>query len=46
MHGVVGPPGDQVQSNRFSFTYVMKPSNGISMRRLVIGEESRGVKDE
>jgi hypothetical protein len=45
VHRVVSAPGEQVQSNWFSFAYVVKPSNRISMRKLVSGEENR-VKDD
>jgi hypothetical protein len=40
---VVSPPGKQAQIGRLSFAYMVKPSGGASMKRLV-GREG-GSKD-
>lgn len=45
VHRVISPPGRQAQNPRLSFAYVVKPSNGASMKRLVNGEE-REEKDD
>jgi isopenicillin N synthase-like dioxygenase len=45
MHRVVSPPGEQAQNGRLSFGYVVKPSDGASMRRLVGGEGGCGERD-
>jgi isopenicillin N synthase-like dioxygenase len=45
MHRVVSPPGEQVHNDRYSFAYVVKPSNEASMRKLVGGEGDKGDRD-
>jgi isopenicillin N synthase-like dioxygenase len=39
IHRVVSPPGQQAICERYSFAYVVKPSNKASMKCLVGGEE-------
>jgi len=46
MHRVVSPPGEQVHNDRYSFAYVVKPSNEASMRRLVGEVGDKGDRDE